>query len=138
MKLNLTDSQLHRVGLLVIATGLPVISSANDQRTGETVYRKVCSACHGAKVPGAPQLGDRGAWKKLFAEGQATVTAHGWVGIRGMPAKGGQADMQLEEFARAVAYMARSAGGDWQDPDAELLEEIREEEKERILEMNRQ
>lgn len=136
--MNLTKSHWHQGALLVIAAGLPLISIADDQRTGETVYQQVCSACHGARVPGAPQLGDRGAWKKLFAEGQATVTAHGWVGIRGMPARGGQADMQLEEFARAVAYMARSAGGDWQDPDAELLEEIREEEEERLVELDRQ
>jgi hypothetical protein len=49
-----------------------------------------------------------------------------------MPAKGGNADLSLEEFARAAAYMARAAGGDWKDPDAKVLSRIREEEKERL------
>lgn len=45
-----------------------------------------------------------------------------------MPPKGGRADLSLEEFARATAWMARSAGVDWTDPDAAMLEAIRKEE----------
>lgn len=101
-------------------------------KSGEQVYQEVCVACHGAGVANAPKAGEPGGWAKLLEEGQAMVTAHGWVGIRGMPAKGGRADLSLEEFARATAWMARSAGGDWQDPDAAMLDAIREEEKKRI------
>jgi hypothetical protein len=71
----------------------------------------------------------------LFKEGQHVVTAHGWVGQRGMPAKGGRADLPLEEFARAVAHMARAAGGNWKDPDAAMLDRIKAEEKKRIEEL---
>jgi hypothetical protein len=60
------------------------------------------------------------------------LTAHAWVGVRRMPARGGKADLALEEFARAAAYMARAAGGNWKDPDAALLKRIRAEEKKRI------
>lgn len=60
------------------------------------------------------------------------LTAHAWVGVRAMPPRGGDPNLSLEEFARAVAYMARSAGADWKDPDDEMLEEIREEEEDRI------
>ena len=49
-----------------------------------------------------------------------------------MPARGGKPDLSLEEFARAVAYMARESGGRWQDPDARMLERIRHEEKKRL------
>lgn len=97
-------------------------------RSGEQVYREVCQACHGAGVAGAPKAGEPGGWDALAKEGQAVVTAHGWVGIRGMPPQGGRADLGLEEFARAVAWMARSSGTDWQDPDAAMLEAIRKEE----------
>jgi hypothetical protein len=34
-----------------------------------------------------------------------------------------------------VAYMARAAGGKWQDPDAAMLAKIRNEEKKRIAQM---
>lgn len=101
-------------------------------KSGEQVYQAVCMACHGGGVAGAPKVGEPGGWDALLKEGQAMVTAHGWVGIRGMPPKGGRPDLSLEEFARATAYMARSAGGDWQDPDEAMLEAIREEEVKRI------
>jgi cytochrome c5 len=104
-------------------------------KSGEQVYKEVCLACHGSGVANAPKAGEPGGWAALFEEGQAVVTAHGWVGVRGMPAKGGRPDLSLEEFARATAWMARSAGGDWQDPDEAMLEVIREEEAKRIEEL---
>jgi cytochrome c5 len=97
-------------------------------KSGEQVYKEVCLACHASGVAGAPKSGEPGGWSALAGEGQAAVTAHGWVGIRGMPPKGGRADLGLEEFARATAWMARSAGVDWPDPDAAMLEAIRKEE----------
>lgn len=100
--------------------------------SGEQVYRQVCIACRATGVENAPRLGDRQAWKPLIDEGQDTLTAHAWVGVRGMPARGGQPDLSLEEFARATACMARAAGGDWKDPDAHMLHEIGEEIAERL------
>ena len=97
-------------------------------KSGEDVYKQVCLACHAHGVAGAPKAGEPGGWTALAGEGQAAVTARGWVGIRGMPPKGGRADLTLEEFARATAWMARSAGVDWPDPDAAMLEAIRKEE----------
>lgn len=97
-------------------------------KSGEQVYKEVCLACHAHGVAGAPKSGEPGGWTALADEGQATVTAHGWVGVRGMPPKGGRADLTLEEFAHATAWMARSAGLDWADPDAAMLEDIRKEE----------
>ena len=97
-------------------------------KSGEQVYKQVCLSCHAFGVAGAPKAGEPGGWEALAKEGQAMVTAHGWVGIRGMPPKGGRADLSLEEFARATAWMARSAGLDWADPDAAMLEAIQKEE----------
>lgn len=104
-------------------------------KSGEQVYQEVCLVCHGAGVANAPKAGEPGGWTALLAEGQAVVTAHGWVGVRGMPAKGGRPDLSLEEFARATAWMARSAGGDWQDPDEAMMSTIRKEEAKRIEEL---
>ena len=114
------------------ATSPAATPAAAAPKNGEQVYIEVCQACHAAGVANAPKAGEPGGWAKLLEEGQAVVTAHGWVGVRGMPAKGGRADLSLEEFARATAWMARSAGGDWQDPDEAMLTEIRKEEDKRI------
>ncbi|MBM4180646.1 MAG: cytochrome c5 family protein [Betaproteobacteria bacterium] len=107
----------------------PKLAAADD---GERTYQQVCKACHETGVINAPKVGDAAAWAKLLAEGQAIVTAHGWVGVRGMPPRGGRADLSLEDFARATAWMARSAGGDWQNPDAPMLAAIRAEEAKRV------
>lgn len=123
--------------LLVVSSGLtlaPEIAAA-EGKSGEQVYREVCAACHEAGVNKAPKFGDRKAWGPLIKEGQHVLTAHAWVGVRGMPARGGRPDLTLEEFARGAAHMARAAGGTWKDPDAAMLARIREEEQERIKRM---
>ena len=116
-----------RTALLLAAFALSGTVLADD--SGEEVYREVCAACHATKFDKAPQLGDRKAWAPLIKEGQVVLTAHAWVGVRNMPPRGGKNDLELEEFARAVAYMARQAGGSWRDPDDALLARIRAEEK---------
>jgi cytochrome c5 len=101
---------------------------------GASVYREVCSSCHGPGPVAAPKYGDAAAWKPLIEEGQHVITAHGWVGVREMPPRGGEPELRLEEFGRAVAYMARAAGADWLDPDrdARLMADIRRETAARI------
>jgi cytochrome c5 len=113
---------------------LPCLAHA-EPKSGEHVYKEVCFACHATRVEKAPQFGDRKAWAPLIKEGQQVLTAHAWVGVRNMPPRGGKRDLDLEEFARAVAYMARAAGGRWQDPDAAMLAKIRAEEKKRIAQV---
>jgi len=95
-------------------------------------YAEVCAVCHASGVAQAPKFGDKAAWAPLIKEGQAVLTAHAWVGVRGMPAKGGRPDLSLEAFSGAVAHMARAAGGNWKEPDAALLARIRAEEAKRI------
>lgn len=108
---------------------------AQGNKSGEEVYKEVCFACHATGVQNAPKFGDKAAWSPLFKEGQHIVTAHGWVGQRAMPPRGGKTDLSLEEFGRAVAYMARASEGDWKDPDAAMLNSIRIEERKRIEEL---
>lgn len=117
----------------VVSTGI----QAQTLKSGEQVYKETCFACHSTKVDKAPQFGDKAAWAPLIKEGQHVLTAHAWVGVRNMPPKGGKPDLKQEEFARAVAYMARSAGGTWKDPDAAMMKRIAAEEKARIASMNK-
>jgi cytochrome c5 len=101
-------------------------------KSGERVYTEACSACHATGVANAPKFRDRQAWAQLIAEGQHILTGHAWVGVRAMPAKGGNPDLKLVEFARAVAYMASNAGGNWPDPDAAMLRKIAKEAEGRL------
>lgn len=96
-------------------------------KSGEQVYNQVCFSCHDTGVADAPKLKDKEAWARLIAEGQPVLTGHGWVGVRGMPAKGGSPDLTLVEFSRAVAYMTNHAGSNWKDPDASMMREIMKE-----------
>jgi cytochrome c5 len=119
------------------AAATPVLHAQPALKSGEQVYRETCMSCHGPGVANAPRIGDAKAWGKLMGEGQAVLTAHGWVGVRAMPPKGGRNDLSLEEFARAVAWMARNSGGKWQDPDARMMESIRAEERKRIEQLKK-
>lgn len=110
--------------------------SAQTLKSGEQVYKSVCMVCHAAGVANAPRFGDKKTWAPLIAEGQAVLTAHAWVGVRGMPPRGGSPGLSLEEFSRAVAYMARAADGKWKDPDVKMLDAIKAEEKDRIKSLN--
>ena len=125
---------MRRIALALVA-GVLSSGAPAEPKSGEQVYKEVCFACHGTKVEKAPQLGDRKVWAPLIKEGQHILTAHAWVGVRNMPPRGGKPDLELEAFARAVAYMAREAGGSWQDPDAAMLAKIRAEEKKRLAQI---
>jgi cytochrome c5 len=120
-------------GLLQVAPP----AAAADARSGDQVYQQVCAACHATGVADAPKYGDGAAWETRIAEGQEILTAHGWVGMRGMPPRGGRPDLPLQEFAAAVAYMARSAGADWQPPNPGMLARVREEIEARKTEVAR-
>ena len=95
--------------------------------SGEGTYKAVCASCHGQAFPKSPQLGNKAQWAPLIREGQVTLTAHGYVGVRGMPAKGGQADLTLEAFAEAVNHMVNLSGGNWKTPDAKTLQAMQAE-----------
>jgi len=94
---------------------------------GENTYKQVCASCHASGVLNAPKFGDKAKWAPLIAEGQVVLTAHGYVGVRGMPAKGGNPNLSIEGFSDAVAYMVNKAGGNWKSPDAKTLAAINKE-----------
>jgi cytochrome c5 len=127
-----------RTAALLTATlccGHAGVTTAADLQTGEQVYQGVCQGCHATGLAGSPKYGDETTWGALVAEGQTVLTAHGWVGVRAMPPKGGKPDLKLAEFARAVAFMARAGGAGWQDPDPTMLAEIQVEIDKRIAEL---
>jgi cytochrome c5 len=64
-------------------------AAADVPTTGEQAFTKVCSACHGTGVNGAPKVGDKAAWGPRMAQGKETLYTHAISGKGNMPPKGG-------------------------------------------------
>ena len=88
------------------------------EKSGEEVYKAVCSMCHAAGLMSAPKFGDKDAWKPRIAQGYETLIDHAIHGIRSMPAKGGNPALTDGEIANAVAHMANAGGAKFTPPKA--------------------
>jgi cytochrome c5 len=139
--------KIKRIFLATVLTlGLTTLSFASDHgkkkksddiRDGKTVYAQSCAVCHsGGPLKAAPKLGNKADWAGLIEEGQQYPVAHGWLGTRQMPPRGGDPKITFEEFVNAVAFLGNSAGANWKEYhelDEEMHEEIHEEILERML-----
>ena len=97
------------------------IRDANAPRvykTGEQVFKAVCTTCHTAGVAGAPKFGNAGDWAPRIAEGYDTLLHNALTGKGGMPARGGTSPDDYSDFeiARAVVYMANDGGAKFAEP----------------------
>ncbi|WP_394781776.1 c-type cytochrome [Undibacterium sp.] len=86
-------------------------------QSGEAVYQATCVACHGSGAAGSPKFGDAAAWGPRIAQGFDKVLEHAIGGLRAMPPKGGNPDLDDVEVARAVVYMANASGGKFKEPE---------------------
>jgi len=117
---------LKRDVLLAAFSGLTFLGIAKAE-SGENTYKQICVSCHAAGVLNAPKFGDKAKWAPLIAEGQVTLTAHAYFGVRGMPPKGGNPNLSIEGFADALVYMVNNSGGNWKSPDAKTITAINKE-----------
>ncbi len=92
-------------------------SGPKQLQTGEQIYKSTCIACHGAVVACSPKFGDASAWAPRIKAGYDTVLGHALHGLNAMPAKGGNADLDDVEVARAMVYMVNSSGGSFKEPE---------------------
>ena len=93
------------------------VNAPKQLQTGEAVYTATCSACHANGTLGSPKFGDAAAWAPRIAQGYDALLSHALAGIRQMPAKGGNADLDDVEVARALVYMANQAGAKFKEPE---------------------
>jgi len=91
-------------------------------QAAEAVYVAICAACHTSGAAGAPKLGDSGAWAPRIAQGYDTLVKHAIEGIRAMPAKGGNPDLDDVEVARAVVYLANQSGAKFKEPEVPAVQ----------------
>jgi cytochrome c5 len=85
-------------------------------QAGNAVYTAVCAACHTSGAAGAPKIGVAGDWSARLSQGYDTLVKHAIEGIRAMPAKGGNPDLDNVEVERAVVYMANQSGAKFKEP----------------------
>jgi cytochrome c5 len=109
--------RMKPIGTVVVA-GEAGDAGARTLQTGEAVYKLACGACHQAGVAGAPKTGDAAAWGPRIKKGFDALTKNAIQGIKAMPPKGGNADLDNVEVARAVAFIANQSGGKFKEPDA--------------------
>jgi cytochrome c5 len=94
-------------------------SAPKGNMTGEQVYQAVCKTCHETGLAGAPKFGDKAGWTARLKQGIDTLYTHAIKGTdKGMPPKGGNADLSDVEIQRAVVFMANQAGGTFKEPPA--------------------
>jgi cytochrome c5 len=93
-------------------------ASAPGARSGEEIYKSVCTACHQTGVANAPKLGDKAAWGPRIATGLNNLVADAKKGKGAMPPKGGATDLSDAELTRAVIFMTNQAGASFKEPAA--------------------
>jgi len=128
----------HKSNLFSLTSFLAIfLSSTAFAQSGEGTYKQVCMSCHGAGVLNAPKFGDKAKWAPLITEGQVTLTAHGYVGVRAMPAKGGNPNLSIEGFADALVYIVNNSGGNWKSPNPQTIAAINKEVEARKAGLNK-
>lgn len=116
MSPNAVATRLKPVGDLAFAEAGG--GAATAPRSGEEIYKSVCSACHASGAAGAPKFGDEGAWAARIKLGEKALLSAVISGKNAMPPRGGGADLSDLEVERAVVYIANAAGAKFTEPAA--------------------
>nr|WP_272889578.1 c-type cytochrome [Stutzerimonas stutzeri] len=90
------------------AAGPATAAAGGAARSGEDVYGKFCTACHGSGLLNAPKTGDSAAWtaRADAAGGLDGLLKHAISGINAMPPKGTCADCSDDELKAAIQHMS--------------------------------
>lgn len=82
-----------------------------DSASLEDTYKQVCASCHGTGMAGAPKTGEAGPWQaRLDDKGRDTLYDNAINGFKGMPAKGGKADLSDDRVKELVDYILEESG----------------------------
>ena len=86
-----------------ISTGMP------GERSGQQIVETQCGKCHLTGENGAPRIGDRGAWVQRLKRGMDEIVRSAFNGHGPMPARGGLADITVNEMRNSITYMFNPA-----------------------------
>ena len=111
----LTDLEMSRaVGYMVSggkAADTNKAYSSPQTRSGQQVVKERCQDCHMEGKNGAPKLGNMDEWKPRLTNGVDPLVKSAIGGHKGMPARGGMANLSDAEMKSAVEYMVGLTGG---------------------------
>jgi len=90
------------------AAGPATAAAGGAARSGEDVYGKFCTACHGSGLLNAPKTGDTAAWSARAEKdgGLDGLLANAISGLNAMPPKGTCADCSDDELKAAIQHMS--------------------------------
>lgn len=90
------------------AAGPATAAAGGGARSGQDVYGKFCTACHGSGLLDAPKTGDGAAWtaRADAAGGLDGLLKHAISGINAMPPKGTCSDCSDDELKAAIQHMS--------------------------------
>ena len=114
---ELQASRLAPVGQLTVGAPAPAggaavadAGSSAPAFDAKGEYDKICAACHGSGLMGAPKFGDTAAWQaRLDKHGSLdALVKQGIQGLGSMPPKGGTG-ISDEQFHDVVVYLLENA-----------------------------
>lgn len=91
------------------------VAAGGASRSGEDIYKVVCTACHDTGAANAPKLGDKTAWAPRLALGLDGLLKSSIAGKNAMPARGGS-DASDIELTRAIIYLTNKSGANFKEP----------------------
>ncbi|MBX3465132.1 MAG: cytochrome c5 family protein, partial [Planctomycetes bacterium] len=81
-------------------------SFAQDRAAAKAIYDGTCAGCHGTGIAGAPKFGDAAQWAPRAKAGLDALVKSVLNGTaKGMPPKGGRADLSEAQVRAVVQYM---------------------------------
>ena len=90
----------------------------NPAAAAKAIYESGCIGCHGSGVLGAPKFGDTAQWAPRAKAGIDALVKSAIAGTaKGMPPKGGRADLSPAQLRSVIEYMM-SGGGTAKAADA--------------------
>jgi cytochrome c5 len=87
-------------------------------KSGEQVYKEVCTTCHGAGLAGSPKVGDVAAWAARIKTGYEALLKSAINGKGAMAPRGGNPDLDDIEIGRAIVFMTNQSGAKFSEPAA--------------------
>ena len=86
-------------------------AAAQGQHAAKAIYEATCAGCHGPGILGAPKFGDAAQWAALGKGIEALVKSAAAGSAKGMPPKGGRADLSDAQLRSAIEYMMSGGTG---------------------------
>jgi cytochrome c5 len=79
--------------------------AAAPSKSGQEIYKSVCSTCHAIGIVGAPKFGDKDMWAPRIAKGNAALLNNALKGLNAMPPRGGNPNLSDDDVKAAIDYM---------------------------------